>query len=273
MLKNNLCLLYLLLFSMQQIIISTENPSTKNITAIRAKERIVIDGLLKESIWQRPGFNRLLQQDPDQGCKPSQKSEFWVAYDDEAIYFAAKYYDTRPDSIMARLVRRDFIWGDPSDGCVLYLDSYSDKRSGYFFYVSAAGTLADGLIENDVKQPNDLSWDGVWEGVSDIDDEGWSVEMKIPYSQFGLMKEINRFGESMLNALSAADLKQICLFIHQGMKVDLHRGFLIWSVSKELLHPARIELLPYVTGKAEYINNDPGDPFNSGENYSPGFGS
>ena len=52
---------------------------------------------------------------------------------------------------MARLVRRDFIWGDPSDGCVLYLDSYRDKRSGYFFYVSAAGTLADGLIENDVK--------------------------------------------------------------------------------------------------------------------------
>ena len=84
---------------------------------------------------------------------------------------------------MARLVRRDFIWGDPSDGCVLYLDSYRDKRSGYFFYVSAAGTLADGLIENDVKQPNDLTWDAVWEGVPHIDNKGWSVEMKIPYSQ------------------------------------------------------------------------------------------
>ena len=52
------------------------------------------------------------------------------------------FHDTSPDSIMARLVRRDFVWGDPSDGAILYLDSYRDKRNGYFFYVSAAGTLA-----------------------------------------------------------------------------------------------------------------------------------
>ena len=53
----------------------------------------------------------------------------WIAFDNEALYFAAKYYDTNPDSIMARLVRRDFIWGDPSDGCVLYLDPFHDKRN------------------------------------------------------------------------------------------------------------------------------------------------
>jgi len=115
MLKNNLYLLYLLLFLLQQIVISTENPSNKSITAVRSEERIVIDGLLKESIWQRPGFNNLIQQDPDQGVAPSQPSEVWVAYDNEAIYLAARFYDSSPDSIMARLVRRDFIWGDPSD--------------------------------------------------------------------------------------------------------------------------------------------------------------
>ena len=133
-----------------------ENSKSK-IMAVRVTDKIVIDGNLTEKTWQRAGFNKLIQQDPDQGIKPTERSEFWVAYDDQAIYFAARFYDDRPDSIMARLVRRDFIWGDPSDGCVLYLDSYRDKRSGYFFYVSAAGTLADGLIENDVKQPNDLT--------------------------------------------------------------------------------------------------------------------
>jgi hypothetical protein len=153
------------------------------IGAMRVDERIRIDGLLTEKIWQQPGFVGLSQQEPDQGASPSQQSMMWVAYDDEAIYFAARYDDANPDSIMARLVRRDFIWGDPSDGCVLYLDSYHDKRNGYFFYVSAAGTLADGLIENDLKQPNDLSWDAVWEGASNIDEKGWTIEMKIPYSQ------------------------------------------------------------------------------------------
>ncbi|MGE5498350.1 MAG: carbohydrate binding family 9 domain-containing protein, partial [Syntrophothermus sp.] len=153
------------------------------IQAVKSSEKITVDGVLNESVWQKPGITKLIQQEPVQGTAPSQKSEVWLAYDDEALYFAARYYDSNPDLILARLVRRDFIWGDPSDGCVLYLDPYGDKRNGYFFYVSAAGALADGLIENDVKQPNDLTWDAVWEGKSKIDNNGWTIEMKIPFSQ------------------------------------------------------------------------------------------
>jgi len=44
-----------------------------------------------------------------------------------------------------------------------------------FSMYPAAGTLADGLIENDVKQPNDISWDAVWEGSASLNDDGWSV--------------------------------------------------------------------------------------------------
>ncbi len=156
---------------------------------------------MNENTWSRPGYNVLIQQEPFQGEKPTQQSEVWIAYDDNAIYFAAKYYDKEPDSIMARLVRRDFIWGDPSDGCVLYLDPYNDDRSGYFFYVSAAGTLADGLIENDVKQPNDLTWDAVWEGVPTIDKDGWTIEMKIPYSQLRFKDDENQVWGLTSNAL------------------------------------------------------------------------
>ncbi len=214
----------------------------------------------------------LIQQDPQQGVKPSQNSEFWVAYDDEAIYFAARFYDNKPDSIMARLVRRDFIWGDPSDGCVLYLDSYRDKRSGYFFYVSAAGTLADGLIENDVKQPNDLPWDAVWEGVPHIDNKGWSVEMKIPYSQLRFNKEDSQ--------VWGIDVER---FISRRFETDM----MVYTPRNEsgftsrfpdlvgmdgITPPARIELLPYVVGKAEYIGGAPNDPFNNGHEYSPGLG-
>ena len=169
--------------SFAQILVSRPNTSEIKINALRTTENITIDGILSERTWKRKSFTGLEQQDPNQGSAPSQPSEVWIAYDNEALYFAAKFYDSSPDSIMARLVRRDFIWGDPSDGCVLYLDPFRDKRNGYFFYVSAAGTLADGLIENDVKQPNDLTWDAVWEGVPSIDSDGWSVEMKIPFSQ------------------------------------------------------------------------------------------
>ena len=249
-----------------------EQNSNLKINAVRSNERIVVDGNLDEKVWQRQGIAELIQQDPDQGLNPSQHSEFWVSYDDEAIYFAAKFYDNQPDSILARLVRRDFIWGDPSDGCVLYLDSYHDNRSGYFFYVSAAGTLADGLIENDVKQPNDLSWDGVWEGSASLNDDGWSVEMKIPYSQLRFNE-----GDSQVWGINVER------FISRRFETDM----LVYTPRNEsgftsrfpdlvgiegITPPARIEYLPYVVGKAEYIQTAPGDPFNSGSEYSPGLG-
>lgn len=249
-----------------------EENSKAQIMAVRSTEKIVIDGKLTEKIWQRSGFNTLIQVDPVQGTRPTQESEFWVAYDDAAVYFAARFYDLHPDSIMARLVRRDFIWGDPSDGCVLYLDSYRDKRNGYFFYVSAAGTLADGLIENDVKQPNDLSWDAVWEGKPSIDKDGWTVEMKIPYSQL----RFNGGGRQVWGI-------NVERFISRRFETDM----LVYTPRNEsgytsrfpdligidgITPPARVELLPYVIGKAKYIGSAPNDPFNSGHDYSPGLG-
>jgi hypothetical protein len=270
--KNILLLIFLFLLILRNALPSQDNTSDLKIVAVKATEKIVIDGLLNEKVWQNTGYANLVQQDPDQGIKPSQHSEFWVAYDDEAIYFAAKYYDTNPDSIMARLVRRDFIWGDPSDGCVLYLDSYRDKRSGYFFYVSAAGALADGLIENDVKQPNDLTWDAVWEGVPNIDENGWTIEMKIPYSQL-------RFNEGDEQVWGI----NVERFISRRFETDMlaytprnESGFTSRFPNlvgiEGITPPARIEVLPYVTQKAEYIGHAPGDPFNTGERYPFGIG-
>lgn len=262
----------LLFNSCLNLLIANNEPADKQIVALRANGKIVVDGFLSEGVWQNPGYARLEQQDPDQGEKPTQKSEFWVAYDDEAIYFAAKYYDTSPDSIMARLVRRDFIWGDPSDGCVLYLDSYEDNRSGYFFYVSAAGTLADGLIENDVKQPNDLSWDGVWEGVPNIDEQGWTIEMKIPFSQLRFKESDNQVWGINVERFISRRFETDMLAYTPRNESGFTSRFPDLVGIEGITPPSRIELLPYITGKAEYINNIPGDPFNSGKEYIPGIG-
>ena len=266
----NFFLILALIFTYQ--ITSAQNKtSEKQVVAVRTTEPIDIDGILEEKIWQRPGFEGLEQQDPEQGALPSQRTEIWVAYDDEAVYFAAKMYDTEPEKIFNRLVRRDFIWGDPSDGCVLYLDSYRDKRNGYFFYVSAAGTLADGLLENDNKQ-TDLTWDAVWEGVPYHGDFGWSVEMKIPYSQLRFKE-----GDTQVWGINVER------FISRRVETDMlaytprnESGFASRFpdlIGIEGITPsARIETIPYVTGKAEYIGSDASNPLNSGEKYLPGIG-
>lgn len=270
--RGILCAILLLFIFSFRAAKGENNPSAKKIEAVRLTEKVSIDGILSENVWKRAGFTELYQQEPQQGENPSQRSEVWVAYDDEAIYYAAKYYDSNPDSILARLVRRDFVWGDPSDGTVLYLDSYGDKRNGYFFYVNAAGTLADGLLENDSKQ-TDLSWDAVWEGVPHIDKDGWTVEMRIPYSQlrfkesekqvWGINVErfISRRGETAMIAYTPRNENGFASRFPELIGIE------------GITPPARFEVLPYVTGKAEYSGmKDANNPFNSGSRYSPGFG-
>ena len=65
-----------------------------------------LDGLLDEVDWRQPGEDRLIQNDPDNGCAPRHRTEFWVAYDDEALYVAARMFDSAPDSIAARKTNR-----------------------------------------------------------------------------------------------------------------------------------------------------------------------
>ncbi len=248
-----------------------DKTSDMKIFAIKAQENVVIDGILSEEIWNRPSFKGMVKQDPDQGKEKKKKSELWVSYDDEAVYFAAKFYDTNPDSIMARLVRRDFVWGDPSDGCVLYFDTYRDKRNGYFFYVSAAGTIADGLLQNDTKN-TDLSWDAVWEGVPIITDDGWSLEVKIPFSQLRFNEsDVQLWGINVERFISRRNETDMVAYTPRNESGFASRFPALHGI-EGVMPTSRIEVMPYITGKAEYLQSATGDPFNSGSDYLPGMG-
>ena len=183
----------------------------------------------------------------------------------------SKYYDSNPDSILARLVRRDFVWGDPSDGTVLYLDSYGDKRNGYFFYVNAAGTLADGLLENDNKQ-TDLSWDAVWEGVPHIDNEGWSVEIRIPYSQLRFKdEEIQTWGINVERYISRTAETVMIAYTPRNENGFASRFPSLVGI-EGIKSSAHFEMLPYITLKQELSATEKGNPFYSGKRFTPGAG-
>src|SRR5262245_33551759 len=106
--------------------------------AIRITVPVNVDGVLDEAAWQsaEPATD-FKQRDPVEGGVPSMKTEVRVGYDDDAVYIAARMYDPKPDSILARLSRRDV--SVQSDRFGLYLDPYHDKRSGYYFLINAAG--------------------------------------------------------------------------------------------------------------------------------------
>ena len=71
-------------------------------------ENMIIDGLLNEDIWQNGNcIDKFTQRDPDEGKPGTQKTEVRIAYDDKALYIGAHMFDSNPDSIVARLGRKD----------------------------------------------------------------------------------------------------------------------------------------------------------------------
>jgi hypothetical protein len=100
-----------------------------------------------------------------------------VLYDDEALLVAAELADD--GAVTSRLGRRDTDL--ESDWFRLYLDPHHDRRTGVGFWVNPANVQVDMALYNDTW--DDWDWDAVWSSATQVGETGWSVEMRIPYSQ------------------------------------------------------------------------------------------
>jgi hypothetical protein len=240
------------------------------VDAIRLAESITVDGILSESVWQNGyGISQFTQRDPHEGMQPTQKTIVHIAYDDEAIYIGARMFDTAPDSIIARLGRRDAQL--TSDMFGFFVDPYYDRRSGFYFSINAAGTMYDGVLFND--EWDDDSWDGVWEGKVTIDDKGWTAEMRIPYSQLRFQKKDSYvWGINFRRDIARNNERDYLVFTPKNGSGFVSRFADLVGI-ENISPPRRIEVLPYVTTKAEYTQHLPGNPFNDGSKYLPGAGA
>ncbi|MEM9665454.1 MAG: DUF5916 domain-containing protein [Bacteroidota bacterium] len=239
--------------------------------ATRSTGRIRVDGQLGEAAWATVvPVDNFSQREPEQGQPATERTEVRVIYDDEAIYIGARLHDNAPDSIVARLGRRDS-FDDDADAFTFYIDPYNDKRSGYYFAVSAAGTLMDGVLMND--DWNDDTWDGVWSAAVSIDEQGWTAEMRIPYSQLRFhKKDIYAWGVNFHRFIARKNEADYLVYTPRGESGFVSRFAQLVGV-QNIEPPRQVEITPYVTMKAEYLDVDPANPFNDGSRYVPGVGA
>jgi Domain of unknown function (DUF5916)/Carbohydrate family 9 binding domain-like len=239
------------------------------VKAIHVSEQIIVDGKLTEAAWQGAGFTSFTQKEPSQGQPPTQQTEVWVAYDDAALYVAARLYDTAPDSIMQLLGRRDVF--TTADWFNVYLDPYHDRRTGFYFSLSAAGTKRDGTLYND--DWDDNSWDGVWTGNAVVDDKGWTLEMRIPFSQLRFHEKSSYvWGINFEREIGRNNESDCAVYTPRNGSGFVSRFPDLVNINS--ITPAQqIELLPYVNTRAEYTQHQQGDPFNDGSKYLPGVGA
>lgn len=165
--------------------------SEKIVQVKRVNEKIKIDGILNGNVWRGNGYSEFVQSEPIDGGKPTEKTEVWVAYDESFLYVATRLYDSEPNKIISRMVRRDEM--ADSDSFSFAVDPYYDRRSGFLFVVNPSGSIADAVIYNDSWK--DFTWDGIWEWGARIDERGCCVEIKIPFNQLRFpRKEIYTWG-------------------------------------------------------------------------------
>ena len=149
------------------------------ITITKITSPPVIDGRVNDTIWDSGAkIDEFYQREPNEGEPLSEKTEVFILYDNNAIYFGIKCYQD-PETIAAKeMLRGAALKYD--DRVHIILDTYLDGRNAYFFEVNPLGSIGDGLISDNGRQMN-TNWDGLFVGKSSITEYGWEAELAIPF--------------------------------------------------------------------------------------------
>lgn len=136
-----------------------------------------IDGKLDDEAWQKaPHISEFKTWVPDYGKDMSEKTEVYYAYDRENFFVAFRCFDSEPDKIKSSVTSRDNI--NPDDWVCVNLDSFNDQQSLYVFYCNPKGVQGDSTAEGNQE---DFNVDMVWFSGGEIGDDGYTVEIRIPF--------------------------------------------------------------------------------------------
>ena len=139
-----------------------------------------IDGVLDDAAWENAMEAKdFTQFRPTMGVaeKDFQKTVVKMTYDNDAIYIAAYLYD-KPELIMKQVTSRDNF--GQNDFFLVVLNPNNDAQNDTELVVFPTGTQADAIATP--SNGEDFGWNAVWDSAVKIVDDGWIVEMKIPYA-------------------------------------------------------------------------------------------
>ncbi len=148
---------------------------------------ITIDGLLNEQDWsQAAAIGEILQREPRQGEKASERTEVKLLYDSQNLYIGVTCYDSEPQRIIGTQMARDADL-EADDRIEILIDTFRDRRNAFYFATNPLGALVDGLIiENE--EPN-KDWDAIWTVKTQLLGDGWSAEFAIPFKSLSFNRD------------------------------------------------------------------------------------
>ena len=226
----------------------------KTLAAKRTIASIKIDGKLDEDAWKGavPATN-FVEWRPSFGTveNSANKTEIYLLYDNTAVYIGGFCHEQSKDSISKELVGRDKIGVNDYVGIIF--DTYNDKINGVGFYITPLGEQLDAKYSN-TGQGEDESWNAVWDSEAKVVSDGWTFEMKIPYSAFRFVSKDNQTWGLNITRNRRKAGKQY-MWNPVDPKVN---GFVnqegLWTGLEKIQAPLRLSFSPYFS---TYLNHFP----------------
>ena len=246
-----------------------EKPATarKQARATRLSSEVIrFDGRLDDEIWQTATpITDFTQAEPVEGAQPTDPMEVRFLYDDTALWVGARMRRSQGSPIQAPMSRRDD--GAQAEYLQIELDTYLDRRTAYMFGVTASGVRLDHFHPTDNEGDTDDQFDPVWEAKTAVDDNAWTAELWLPFSQLRFNDQPERtFGLNVKRwrpELNEEDFWVVVLRTERGWASRFGELRGIDGVRPR----TRLELLPYLSSSSRVNGNrDHNNPFDNGLN-------
>lgn len=165
------------------LILNTNSFAQQNIVIPSTTADITLDGVINEAVWASAAQFSLLMHTPNNNVPPSESTTAFMVYDERYLYVAGLMTDSEADKIQSPTKKRDDL-GLNNDWFGLFLDTFNDKENALAFMTTPAGLRTDYQTYNDAQGdfPINEDWNTFWDVAVDQNEDGWSIEMRIPLS-------------------------------------------------------------------------------------------
>lgn len=247
-------LLRYFVFSFLMIFLLFPAKGQKEINAHRIDSKVVIEGRMEESFWKDiPAASAFFQYAPYiEDGQARFRTEVRFAYDDDAVYVGAQLYDPHPDSVLRELSMRDDLKN--ASYFSVFLDPYNDAKNASGFGVTASGVQFD--IKSTESGGKDYSWDAVWESAVTIHEEGWTAELRIPYSALRIPQKQNGEWGLQIQRLIRRYREEVVWNPMDPQTDGFNNQFGTLKGIEDITPPLRLSMMPYFSTYADYYSGD-----------------
>ena len=150
------------------------------VRAIRLTTPLRLDGRLDEAMYgEYSPVSDFIQAEPQPGSSATEKTEVWVAFDEDNVYVTVRAWESQPERMVVNEMRRDStnVW--QNENFLFAFDTLYDRRNSVAFQFNPIGGRMDAQVANESQYNGD--WNPIWTVALSRFDGGWVGEAAVPF--------------------------------------------------------------------------------------------